>query len=313
MSYKKSKDLQKTRAILKIRATALAACRSWLNSQDFTEVQGPVLLPAVGERPRSFEVNYFGKKAFLSEGLQPYSDSFMEMFGQIYTVAPAFRAEPLKDNRHLAEFWRIEAATLNSDLPEIMCTLEGLVSNCCSVLVRDNAEELSQLSRLEDLLLVKPPFSRITYDEAVELLRKSGCLINWGEPLSREFERKLSLMFVKPFFVREFPVGGENFLFKSSSERPELSLCADLLAPGGLGEIAGCGEAIMSKKDLVGKLKEMQVETADRRWFLGLRRFGDCPESGFSVGVERLVQWLCGLQNVGDAVAFPRVYGRSYV
>ncbi len=119
-------------------------------------------------------------------------------------------------------------------------------------------------------------------------------------------------MFDKPFFVRDFPVDGENFLYKFCPDRPELSLCADLLAPGGYGEIAGGGEATVKKADLLEKLKEMEVEPADRRWFLGLRRFGGCPQSGFAVGVERLVQWICGLPDVWDAVAFPRAYGRSY-
>ncbi len=312
MSPRKQRDSNRIQAILKIRAAALASCRSWLDSQGYTEVQGPIIIPDVGERPRSFEVNYFSKKAYLSQGLQPYSDSLLEMFGRVYTVAPTFRAEPLKDNRHLAEFWRIEVGASNLDINGLILVLEDMISNCCAVLVRDKAEELRQLSRIDDLLLVHSPFLKLSYDKAIELLQQSGSRVNWGAPLSRENERRLSLMFDNPFFVRDFPVSGENFLYKFCPDRPELSLCADLLAPRGYGEIAGGGEATVKKSDLLKKLNEMQIESADRRWFLGLRRFGDCPQSGFAVGVERLVQWICGLPDVKDAVAFPRAYGRSY-
>jgi asparaginyl-tRNA synthetase len=211
------------------------------------------------------------------------------------------------------EFWRVEVASSNSGLDEVICFLENLVSGCCEYLVKNNSEELCRLLRLETLSLVKVPFLRLTYDEALEKLRASGVRVNWGEPFSWDLERRLSLMFDRPFFVREFPVNGENFLFKSCLERSEISLCADLLAPGGYGEIAGGGEVIMDKRELLAKLSEMKIDSADRRWFLGLRRFGVGSQSGFAVGVERLVQWICGLPDVKDAVAFPRAYGfRGY-
>lgn len=133
-----------------------------------------------------------------------------------------------------------------------------------------------------------------------------------GEPLSSDLEHKLSLMFDVPFFVSEFPVSGETFFHKSNPERPELSLCADLIAPGGYGEIAGGGEAITNRKVLLGKLKEMKIDTADRRWYLSLRRFGFAPQSGFALGVERLLRWVCKLENIKEATAFPRTYSQIY-
>jgi asparaginyl-tRNA synthetase len=304
---------QRNKAVLKVRAVVLDAARSWLTEQGFVEVQGPVLLPAVGERTRGFRVDYFGKGAFLSGGLQPYSDVFVKMFGKVFTVAPTFRAEPLKDNRHLAEFWRVEVASSGLDLDGIIGVEEAMVARICRLLCEKVADELCFLrGSIAGLEQVRAPFPRITYDEAIDRLQAVGCRVNWGEPLSSDLERKLSLMFDVPFFVSEFPVSGETFFHKSNPERPELSLCADLIAPGGYGEIAGGGEGITDRKVLLGKLREMKIEPVDRRWYLSLRRFGAAPQSGFALGVERLLQWVCTLENINEATAFPRRFRQIY-
>lgn len=312
MAARQGVGSQRSKAILKIRAKMLDAARSWLNEQGFIEVQGPILLPAVEERPRSFQVNYFGKSAYLSGGLQPYSDVFTEMFEKVYTVAPTFRAEPLKSKRHLAEFWRIEVAASGIDLEHMLQLEEELVAHVCQEVSKDSEELSSLCSSIENLNLVKVPFPRLTYNEAVERLQKSKHRIYWGEPLSWENEHSLSLMFDRPFFVTDFPVSNENFFNKSNPEQTDLSLCADLIAPEGYGEISSAGENITDKKELLKKLKEMQISQAERRWYLGLKRFGQAPKSGFAIGVERFLQWICKLENVGEATYFSRTYNQSY-
>jgi asparaginyl-tRNA synthetase len=304
---------QRSKSVLKIRAKVLDATRSWLNAQGFVEVQGPILLPAVGDRPHNFRVDYFGQSAYLSGGLQPYSDVFMEMLQKVYTVAPTFRAEPLKTKRHLAEFWRIEVAASKFNLEQILRVQEEMVVHICDEVSKNAVEELCFLSgSRENLNYVKVPFPKITYDEAVEKLQKAKHRIQWGEPLSWEIEHELSLMFDSPFFVTDFPVNGETYFHKSNPAKPELSLSADLLAPEGYGEISSAGETITDKKELLKKLKETQIEPTDSRWYLSLKRFGNAPKSGFALGVERFLQWICKLENVKEAAVFPRTYERIY-
>ena len=303
---------QRSKAILKIRAKTLNAARSWLNGQGFVEVQGPVLLPAVGDRPRNFQVNYFGKSAHLSGGFQPYSDVFMEMLEKVYTVAPTFRAEPLKTKRHLAEFWRIEVAACGFDLNQILHLQEEMITHVCQELSKDARDLVFLRGSIENLNLVKAPFPRLTYDEAIERLQGTKQCIHWGQPLTHKDEHALSLMFDRPFFVTDFPVSNETYFHKSNPDKPELSLCADLLAPEGYGEISSAGETITDRKELLKKLKETQIEQADRRWYLSLKRFGCAPKSGFALGVERFLQWICMLEDVREATSFPRTYERSY-
>jgi asparaginyl-tRNA synthetase len=313
LSARQGVGSQRSKAVLKIRAKVLDAARSWLGGQGFVEAQGPVLLPAVGDRPHNFRVNYFDKSAYLSGGLQPYSDVFVEMFEKVYTVAPTFRAEPLKTKRHLAEFWRVEVAASGFDLGQILRAQEEMVTHICHELSKDAVEELRFLrGSIENLNRVKVPFPRITYDEAVDKLQAAGSRIHWGEALSWEIEHELSVMFDRPFFVTDFPVSGETYFHKSNPAKPELSLCADLLVPEGYGEISSAGETITDKKELLRKLREIKIEPADRRWYLSLRRFGSAPKSGFALGVERLLQWVCKLENVEEAIAFARTYERIY-
>jgi asparaginyl-tRNA synthetase len=304
---------QRSKAVLKVRAKILDAARSWLVGQGFVEVQGPILLPAMGDRPHNFNVNYFGQSAYLSGGLQPYSDSFVEMFEKVYTVAPTFRAEPLKTKRHLTEFWRVEIAASGFNLEQMLRVQEDMVAHICHELFKDAVEELCFLrGSTENLNRVKVPFPRITYDEAVENLQRTKRCIHWGEPLNWENEHDLSLMFDRPFFVTDFPVSSETYFHKSNPAKPELSLCADLLAPEGYGEVSSAGETITDKKELLKKLKEAQIEPTDRRWYLSLKRFGYSPKSGFALGVERFLQWICKLENVKEAAYFPRTYERIY-
>ena len=304
---------QKKRAILKVRAKMLNSARVWFNQQGFTEVQGPILIPATGEWAGHFEVKYFDKKAYLGQGLQLYADSFVASLGKVYTVAPAFRADKVSTPRHLAEYWGIEAAAPECDLEGIIRVQEELMMYICHSLSVDAEEELKTLNRnVEDIQKVRTPFPRITYEKAVEMLQKDKEHIFWGQPISWELEKKLSLRFSQPFFVTDFPVGNETFFYKFNPQRSELTLSADLLAPEGYGEIAGGGQMIMEREVLIKKMVEEGIAPADQQWYINLRPLGSGPQSEFMIGIERFIQWLCKMEHIKEATAYPRLPDNIY-
>jgi asparaginyl-tRNA synthetase len=298
---------------MKVRAKLLEAARHWFNQHDYTEVHGPTIIPAVGDWPSSFEVKYFDKKAYLTQGLQPYADAFMAGLGKIYTIAPAFRAEKLKTKRHLTEYWRIEAAVPLCDLDGIIRVQEELVTHICHNLSKEAIEELKCLRRhVEDVIKVQTPFPRLTYDEVIEMLQRDGIDIWWGQQLNWELENHLSLRFKQPSFITEFPISIESFFYKSHPKRSELTLSVDLLAPEGYGEIASGGQMIDEKEVLLKKMAEEKIEPEDQRWYMDLRRYGFVPHSGFMMGVERLIQWICKLKHIREASAFARLFDSIY-
>jgi asparaginyl-tRNA synthetase len=303
---------EKTKAIMKIRAKLLDAARWWLNHHDYVEVHGPTIIPAVGDWPGSFEVKYSGKKAYLAQGLQPYANAFVASLGKIYTIAPAFRAERVKTKRHLTEYWRIEVAQ-QCVLDKMIGTQEELVAHICHSLSKEAVEELKRLNiDVEDLANVQTPFSRLSYDEVVDMLQKDGFNIVWGQNLNWELENHLSHSFKQPFFVTEFPVGAQTFFYKSHPKKSELTLSVDLLAPKGYGEIGGGGQMIDEKEVLLKKMAEEKVEPGDQQWYMSFMQYDSVPQSGFVMGLERLIQWICKLDNIREASAFPRLFDSIY-
>ena len=298
---------------MKVRAKVLDATRKWFNGQGYTEVHGPTIIPAVGEWPSHFEVRYFDKKAYLTQGLQPYTDAFMANLGKIYTIAPAFRAEKVTTPRHLTEYWRIEVAAPGYNLDGIIGVQEELVTYICNSLSEEAMEELECLrGQVKVIVNVKPPFPRLTYDEIIEMLQRDGINIAWGENLSWEMENHLSLQFNQPFFITEFPISTQTFFYKSDAKRPELTLTADLFAPEGYGEIAGGGQMIDEKDVLLNKMAEERIEPEDQQWYMVLKRYNIAPYAGFVIGLERLIQWICKLEHIRDASAFPRLFDNIY-
>jgi asparaginyl-tRNA synthetase len=313
MPIEKVAELKRKKAICSIRAKLLAAAREWFKINGFMEVQGPIIIPALGEQPSSFAVKYFDKKAYLGHGLQPYSDTFVKMFQKIYTVSPVFRAEKVISNRHLCEYWHIEVASSKCDLKGIMSIQEGLLESICHFLAKEAKEEIELLDQSStNLEKIRSPFRRLSYDEAVQLLQNEGEDIQWGGELTWPLEEKLSADSLKPFFIANYPISVENSFFKVDPERPELSLVADLIAPGGYGEIASCGQMINKKNYFVKRMQEEEIGSRLQNWFNDLKSFSSVPTSGFALGVERMTQWICGLEKVQDTVAFPRDYKRSY-
>ncbi len=303
---------QKKRAVLKVRAKVVNSARCWFNNQGFTEVHGPTLIPAVGEWAGYFEVKYFDKKAYLTQGLHPYADAFVASLGKVYTIAPAFRAEKLRTKRHLTEYWRIEAAA-KCGFNDIIRVQEELVAHICQSLSKDAKEELKLLRRnAKDTMKVKAPLPRLTYDEAIEMLQEDGNNIFWGEELTWEMEKKISQRFDQPFFITNFPVSIQTFFYKSNPQRPELTLSVDLLAPRGYGEIAGGGQMIDKKEVLLKRMTEEKIEPEDQQWYMDLRQHGPIPQAGFAIGLERLIQWICKLKHIREASTFPRIFDNIY-
>ena len=303
---------KRKQAIMKVRAKILNATRRWFNQQGYIEVHGPTLIPAVGEWPGYFEVKYFDKKAYLAQGLQPYANTFVASLGKVYTIAPAFRAEKLRTRRHLTEYWRIEAAA-KCDFDRIIRVQEELVVHICQSLSKEAQEELKLLQRnVNAMEKVKVPFPRLTYDEAIEMLQEDGINIFWGEELTWELEKNLSLRFDQPFFITDFPISIQTFFYKSNPQRPELTLSVDLLAPEGYGEIAGGGKMIDEKEVLLKRMSEEEIEPEDQHWYIQLKRFGAVSHSGFVIGIERLIQWICNLKEIREASTFPRTFSNIY-
>ncbi len=303
---------EKKMAILTIRAELLNAARCWFKKNGYFEVHGPTLIPAVDNWPGYFEVRYFDKKAYLSQGLQPYAAVFVAKFRKIYTVAPTFRAEMGSTKRHLTEYWRIEVAQ-RCDLDKLMEFEEALVEHICQSLSKQIPETLKCFQRsAENFAKVKTPFPKLTYDEAVDSLQNDGFNVNWGQKLTWEMEKHLSLKLTGPFFITKFPMSTETFFNKSDPERPELTLSADLLAPEGYGEIGSSIQRITDRNVMSQKMDEENVDPEHQRWYMNFMSNKSRPHSGFAIGLERLIQWTCKLTHIEEATAFPRTPSNVY-
>ncbi len=263
------------RAVLRIRAVILSAARSWFDSHGFLEVQVPILTSAAVEGGATlFEVKYFDEKAFLTQSWQLYAEALIASVGRIYTVAPSFRAEKSRTRRHLTEYWHVEAEAPWCDMEGIIRVEEQMLSYILDQLIVRCADELGQFERkLEDLRRVMPPFPRITYDEAFRMMGGENSGIKWGD---------------------------------------EVTMSVDMLAPEGYGEITGGGQRIEEYDALVGRMKEEGLDPKSYGWYLDLRKYGSVPHSGFGMGLERLVSWVCKLDHIRDAIAFPRLINRVY-
>jgi len=303
----------KMRAVLKVRAVILSAARSWLDSRGYLEVQVPTLTSAAVEGGATlFEVKYFDEKAYLTQSWQLYGEALIASVGRAYTVAPSFRAEKSRTRRHVTEFWQLEAEAPWCDLDGIMKVEEELLTCVIERLLEKCKPELSLFGRrLEDLERIKPPFPRITYDTALEMIGKESG-IKWGDDLGYEQEKVLTARFDRPFFVTLYPKKAKAFYHKPDPSNPEVTLSVDLLAPEGYGEITGGGQRIEDYDALIARIREEGLDPKSYEWYLDLRKFGSVPHSGFGMGLERVVSWVCKLEHIRDAIAFPRLINRVY-
>ena len=301
-------------AILRIRAEVIRAIREYLDENDFICVDAPILTPSACEGTTTlFETNYFDEKAYLSQSGQLYNEATIMALGRVYCFGPAFRAEKSKTRRHLIEFWMVEPEAAYMGFQENMEVQEGLVTHIVKSVLKNRRKELDLMGRDTSALeKVEPPFPRITYDHAVELLNRSGRDIPWGEDFGAPDETVISTSFDKPVFVTHFPARVKAFYMKPDPNRPEVVLGADLLAPEGYGEIIGGGERIDDKDVLLQRMREHGLPEEPYRWYVDLRRYGAVPHSGFGLGIERTVAWICGLEHVRETIPFPRLLYRVY-
>jgi len=301
-------------AILRIRSEIIKACRDFMDENGFVLVDSPILTPTACEGTSTlFETDYFGKKAYLSQSGQLYAEAAMAALGKVYCFGPTFRAEKSKTRRHLTEFWMIEPEMAFVGFEENLKIQEELVTYIVKRVLEKRERELKILDRdIEPLKKVEPPFDRITYTEAIEILQKEGYNINWGDDLGAPHERFISLQHEKPVFVTKYPAKIKAFYMQPDPENENLVLCADLLAPEGYGEIIGGSERINDLKILERKIKEFNLPRENYEWYLDLRRYGSVQHSGFGMGIERVVAWICKLKHIREAIPFPRTITRIY-
>lgn len=302
----------KVQTIMRIRGRMIDELRRWLIDRGFLEVQMPILVTAAVEGGSTlFEVKYFDQKAYLTQSWQLYAEAMLASVGKIFTLAPSFRAEKSRTRRHLTEYWHLEVEEPWMDLDGLMRLEEELVSDVCQRIRERMPEELKMVGRdPEELAAVKPPFARITYDEAVNLIQKSRPDFRWGTDLAFEEEKVLTEGFEIPFFVHRFPKAVKAFYHMPDPKNPRVTLSADLLAPEGYGEITGGGQRIHDLKQLLARIEEDGLKAEDYSWYVDLRRYGTVPHSGFGMGIERTLAWMCKLEHIRDAIAFPRLINR---
>jgi len=298
-------------AILKIRNEIIWLIREFLRKNDFVLTDTPILTPTPCEQVALFETDYFGEKAHLAQSGQLYLEALIYSLGRVYDFGPTFRAEKSKTRRHLTEFWMIDAEAAFVEHQENMKIQEELVYYLVSQVLKNRKKELEFLKRdLTLLKKIKSPFPKITYDQAIELLKNKGLKIRWGDDFGGDEETILSKSFNKPVFIEKYPANLKAFYMKPDPENPKYVLNDDLLAPEGYGEIIGGSQRIDDLKTLEEKIQQFKLPKKEYEWYLDLRRYGSVPHSGFGLGLERTVAWLCGLNHIRETIPFPRLINR---
>ncbi len=300
------------RAILTIRAAIMKYCRDFLDEEGYINIDAPILTPSACEGTTTlFSTEYFGEKAYLSQSGQLYNEAAIMSLGKVYCFGPAFRAEKSKTRRHLTEFWMVEPEAAFMQFDELLALEERMVSYVVKKLLENYEPELRDVGRdPETLACIEPPFPRITYTEAVGILQAKGIDISWGEDFGAPHETEIASEYSKPVFVTHYPTKIKAFYMQPDPNNPEVVLGADLLAPEGYGEIIGGGERIYDYSLLLERIKEHKLPPEDYQWYLDLRKYGSTPHSGFGMGIERVVAWLCKLEHVRETSPFPRMITR---
>ncbi|NMC01776.1 MAG: asparagine--tRNA ligase, partial [Chloroflexi bacterium] len=313
-------------AILRVRALVIRAIRDWLDGHGFINIDNPILTPAACEGTTTlFGTPYFDEGiAYLSQSGQLYNEANIFAFSRVYCFGPTFRAEKSKTRRHLTEFWMVEPEMAFCDLEELMEIEEQFVSYIVQRVLEERQPELRVLGRDISLLeRITPPFPRISYDEAAERLaqlrdatadpeQKALLDFEWGMDFGSPHETALTQQFNKPVFVYGYPTAVKAFYMEPWPGRPEVCKSVDLLAPEGYGEIIGGSERISDPDLLLEHIRHDQLPEEAFQWYIELRKFGSVPHSGFGLGVERLITWICGIEHIRETIAYPRTIKRIY-
>ncbi|MFB3056934.1 MAG: asparagine--tRNA ligase, partial [Ignavibacteriaceae bacterium] len=274
----------------------------------------PILTPnAVEGASTLFETEYFDLgSAYLTQSGQLYAEAGAMALGKVYTFGPTFRAEKSKTRRHLTEFWMVEPEAAFFDLNDNMDLAESFLEYIVQTVLKEMENELDILKRdTSKLENVKKPLPRISYDEAIEILKKNNVELEWGKDISGADETIISNQFDRPVIVHRYPAEIKAFYMKRDPENPKLALAMDVLAPEGYGEIIGGSQREDDLDQLLERIKEHNLPQEAFEWYLDLRRYGSVPHAGFGLGLERTVSWICGLDHLREAIPFPRMIYRN--
>jgi asparaginyl-tRNA synthetase len=301
-------------AIMRIRATIVKSIRDYLDDNGFLLMDAPILSANVCEGSSTlFSTDYFGVPAYLSQSGQLYNEATAMAFGKVYCFGPTFRAEKSKTRRHLTEFWMVEPEMAYCNWLQNCDVQEEFVTYIVQQVLEKRKEELAIIERdTSPLEKIATPFPRISYDEAVKLLQQAGSPIRWGDDFGGDEETLISNQFERPVFVHSYPKSFKAFYMKTNPANPQTVLCADLLAPEGYGEIIGGGQREDDYGLLLERVRAEGLAEADYQWYLDLRKHGSVPHSGFGLGVERTVAWICKLPHLRETIPFPRLLEKIY-
>lgn len=299
-------------AILRVRHQIVKSIRDFFDSNDFTLVDSPIFTPNAAEGTSTlFGTDYFGKTAYLAQTGQLYGEASAMAVGRHYNFGPCFRAEKSKTRRHLTEFWMVEPEIAYCDIEEDMQWAEDLLVYIVNQVLDHRLSELEILERDVDILKkTKGPFPRVSYTECIEMLQEDGYDIKWGDDFGSPEETHIAEKYDRPVIVHRFPSKIKAFYMKRDPEDDKVVLGMDILAPEGYGEIVGGSERETSIDILLERIKDEGLNQDDYEWFLDLRRFGSVPHSGFGMGLERVVAWVCGLSHIRETTPFARTMGR---
>lgn len=301
-------------AVIRVRHEVIKAVRDYFDSHGFTLVDTPIFTPAACEGTTTlFEVNYFDdEKLYLTQSGQLYSEATAMAFGKVYCFGPTFRAERSKTRRHLTEFWMVEPEMAYATLEDVKQVAEELIVYVVGRVLENRRTELDALERdTSKLETVKSPFPRMSYDQAVEVLKKRGSDIQWGSDFGGTDETLITEDLDRPLIIDRYPAQVKAFYFQPDPERPELALGVDVIAPEGYGEIIGGGQRIHDLNLLLQRIEEHHLPREAFDWYIDLRKYGSVPHGGFGMGIERFVAWMCGLEHIRETIAFPRMLYRT--
>ena len=301
-------------AVLRIRSEIEQAMREFFYQRDFVLADAPIITPSACEGTTNlFELDYHGEKGYLSQSGQLYNEATALALGRVYCFGPTFRAEKSKTRRHLLEFWMIEAEMAYFDVNDNMKLQEELVYFVIQRILNKCTNELQILGRdIAKLEAIKLPFPRISYTDAVEILKNAGEEFTWGDDFGAPQETIISSNFNAPVFVHRYPTAIKAFYMKPDPDNPQVVLGADLIAPEGYGEIIGGGQRIDDLALLEQRIDDHNLPQEAFEWYLDLRRYGTVPHSGFGLGLERTVSWICGLDHIRETIPFPRMLHKMY-
>jgi asparaginyl-tRNA synthetase len=304
---------RKMNLVMRIRSEVLWLMHKFFRANGFIEISPPMFITSACEGGATlFSSKYFERDLYLTQSAQLYSEILIYGLEKVYTCAPSFRAEKSRTIRHLCEYWHVEPEWAFADMDDVMQVEEELVSYVCQKAAERCKHELEELGvDLKKLLKIKPPFPRITYKEVIERLQEKGFDIKWGEDLGYDEEKAVAKDFQGPFFVYDYPKEIKAFYCKTYRDKPEIAMSVDMLVRR-IGELTTGGAREDDKDELIRRIKESGLRIEDYDWYIDMRRYGTVPHVGFGLGVERLLMWMLDLDNIIDAIPFPRTIRRSY-